>query len=382
MNNPEIKPMPYGRRRGVFRLLVAVFVVSLPFLFLYAKGYRLDLAEQGNFVSTGGMYVTAERVGAEIFIDDELVRETRIFRTAFYAQNIEPGTHKVHVQKEDGHTWVKELPVYPHLVTEAQAFNLPLVSQLKIISEWQTQDGEAVLLATSSLSASTTNSFFIATSTATSTYIQDTAYSSLLKLFATTSQSKTTVELEDIIEDDDSIEISSTTEFFATTTKEWRGVRLYEDSEDVYARWVGNREDMPYYYCAKSFEPLGGASSTVLYGESQTAGLFKKEKEDIIPEINSEILIPPVQVVKESDVCTLDIQIDRNWQTVTYFDFYPGSTDLVIMALEKGVYVVEIDNRAWQNVQPLILGEGLDVRVENGNIYMYDNKLIYQILLN
>jgi protein associated with RNAse G/E len=45
------------------------------------------------------------------------------------------------------------------------------------------------------------------------------------------------------------------------------------------------------------------------------------------------------------------------------------------------VYVVEIDDRSWQNVQPLLQGEGLSFYIENGNIYVYDGKLIYQVII-
>jgi hypothetical protein len=62
-------------------------------------------------------------------------------------------------------------------------------------------------------------------------------------------------------------------------------------------------------------------------------------------------------------------------------DFFRGSTDFILMTLEDGIYVVEVDDRAWQNIQPLLIGENLNVRIENGLIYVYDGELIYQIIL-
>jgi hypothetical protein len=51
------------------------------------------------------------------------------------------------------------------------------------------------------------------------------------------------------------------------------------------------------------------------------------------------------------------------------------------MSLDFGIYVVEVDDRAWQNSQPLLLGRELNMRVENGQIYVYDGSLIYQVIL-
>ena len=133
----EVQPLPHKTRKRTFLFLVLVFITSLPFLYLYATGYRFDFQKPTNLISTGGIYVAAERAGAEIFIDGELVRETRTFRKAFYAQNLDAGTHRISVQKEGYPTCVKELPVTWRLVTEAEAFNIPLVPRSRCIMWWQ-----------------------------------------------------------------------------------------------------------------------------------------------------------------------------------------------------------------------------------------------------
>ena len=97
----EVQPLPYRKRRRTFFFLLALFVISLPFLYLYATGYRFDLSDTNAIVGTGGIYVAAERTGAEIYIDDELVRETRVFRTAFYAQNLDRRLTKYTYKRRD-----------------------------------------------------------------------------------------------------------------------------------------------------------------------------------------------------------------------------------------------------------------------------------------
>lgn len=375
---PDLQPLPYKRRRGTFILLLLIFVASLPFLYFYATGYRFEFGTATNLISsTGGMYIAAERTGAEIFIDDELVRETRVFRRAFYAQSLEPGTHRVHVQKEGHQTWVKELPVLAHLVTEAQAFNLLLVPNVRIISKWQSATGSAVI-SDFVLHASTTNEYIIPVIGSARTFTENTEYASLRAHFSTTSATSTETLAERVSLQIDGLRPTTSATSVpekATTTKEWQGVRLYEYGDEVYAMWIGSKEDMPYYYCADEFPRYSTTTEEVTILE----GLNTEELVASITE--GDELIHPVQTLPEDLVCDPIIWIDRKSQVVKSFDFFPGSTDFVILALQDGIYVVEVDDRAWQNVQPLLFGEDLDMRVQNGQVYVYDGEVIYQVIL-
>ncbi len=383
---PPTRPLPQRHRQYTFLLLLGLFLVSIPFLYLYATGYRYDFTGKNNFISTGGIFIGAERTGAEIFIDDELVRETRVFRRAFYAQNLDPGTHRVHVQRPDSHTWVKELPVYPHLVTEAQAFNLPIVPEARVISEWNTIEGGVVVPEVYVPRATTTQAFFFATTTATSTYAIQTEFRSRLELFvpATTTPVAVSGPVRAGVERIEALlattTATSTAEMeLATTTKEQNGVRLFESGDDVYAIWFGPREGMPYYYCAEPFDRY----STTTEEEPPLAPVAVVANAVVaVAELpNPAELDAPVQQVPEDMPCVPEIRIDRKWQKVDTFDFFPGSSDLVIMGLEHGIYVVEIDDRAWQNVQPLMEGDNLKVRVDSGRIYIYDGTLIYEMIV-
>lgn len=372
---PHVKPLSYRHRYWFFYLLAGIFVASLPFLFLYASGYRFEFGKTG-LVSTGGLYIAAERTGAQIFINDELVRETRVFRRAFYAQGFPEGTHKVHVTKEGHHTWVKELPVYSHLVTEAQAFNLPLVPKVTIVTPWRTQAGVNVVTSSSTLQGKAVfvNQYLLEPRANSKTMQANPEFANLLELFTATSTS-TETGTPGIVERVQTTFTTATSSVpVATTTKEWQGVMLFEKGGEIYARFVGAANNMPYYYCAASFpryEPV--ATST-----RATAGVVKvAEAMDI-----EEDLLLEVQTVTDPESCDPTIMMDRRGEEISYFDFFPNSTDLVVMGSESGIYVVEIDDRAWQNRQPLLMGENLEVRVRNGNIYVFDGEYIYQIQIS
>lgn len=357
--SPQVQPLSYRHRFLFFYLLLAVFVAALPFLILYATGYKLGWGD--SLKPTGGLYVAAERSGVQIFIDDQLVRETRIFRRAFYAQGLEAGTHKVHLQKAGHHTWTKELPVYAHLVTEAQAFNLPLVPNVRLITKWQTPAGVSVITATSTVlfNASTTSQYLLEPRANSASLVENPEFADLLELFVEPKPVKGKVA-------------TST----ATTTKEWRGVQLSEDKEGkVFASFVGSREQMPYYYCAEPFPRFEVATSSKVSSVKLAATVVESQ------EGEEGALSLPLQTISDEQECDPVIQIGGG-EAIQYFDFFPDSIDLIVIGTDSGAYVIEVDNRAWQNRQPLLLGTGLKVRVVNGTIYAYDGKVIYQVLIN
>ncbi len=379
----EVQPLSYTKRRRTFFFLLALFVISLPFLYLYATGYRFDLNDKNAIVGTGGIYVAAERTGAEIYIDDELVRETRVFRTAFYAQNLAPKTHRVHVQKEGHHTWVKELPVTSHRVTESQSFNMPLVPMLRVISEYTSATGSPVVRMTLSLPyASTTREVVATTTKATSTFTINPEYVSLIANFKST----TTVPEKTLIKrvQDELTGTSTETVEEATSTRENGGVRLIRASDgNVYAEWIGPFEQMPYYYCATAFPRYSTTTEVVKTNTGIVTNENTKIQNTATIELTAEeqeAFIHPIQQVEEDVPCDRRIKIDPQSE-IRGFEFFPGSSDFVIVELPTGIYMIEIDSRAWQNLQPLLLGENLHVHIENGGIYVYDESLIYQIIL-
>jgi hypothetical protein len=374
----HVKPLPYKTRQRTFGLLLLVFVISLPFLYLYATGYRYDIEKPTNLVSTGGIYVAVELGGANIYIDDELVRETRTFRKAFYAQSLDAGTHRVHVQKDGYHTWVKELPVSKHLVTEAEAFNLPLVPQVRVISKYLSATGTTIVRAPLT-NASSTNELLATTTLAKkgpSAVVENAEFKSLIARFGTTSTStraETAAQhLKDLIKKS-ATSTSGAEE--ATTTLVLGGVRLSKQGDDLFATWIGSFEEMPYYYCAPDFEPHGTGNIPA----TNTLDAFVDQTD--VDSVDDEAIIHPIQTIPKDAVCDPTIRIDRKGQDIQAFDFYLGSTDFILLVIQNGIYVVEVDDRSWQNAQPLIRGTNLRMYIENGNIYVYDGDLIYQMIM-
>jgi len=373
---PQIKPLAYKKRKWFFRVLILSFIVIMPLVVFYATGYRFDFSKESPIISTGGIYISVPVDNADIYINEELVRDIRVFRRASYIQNLNAGIHRVHVQSEGLQTWVKELPVQSHIVTEVQSFNMPVVPQIRLIGGWISGTGRQVFpkVATSTIAnkfsfASTTEQVLASTTIATTTLTVNQEYDFVRSLFGTTTESETLVGrvVQGVNEAFVFTEGSTTATATPTTTIVNRDMKLYESDGEVYATWLGRDNEIPYYFCVN----YQAASSTVTqYGKHVYEG---------VATVLATMPITETQNLS-GRICRDTIRIDRKGKEVKMFDFFPNSIDLVLLLLDDGLYVTEIDDRAWQNVQLLYPGNNIDARVSGGRIYVKDGNYLMEVL--
>ena len=375
---PDVQPLPYNQRRFVFITSLLVFCITVPLLVFYAIGYRFDFSgEVTNIRSVGGMYVTSGVRDVEMYIDDEPVEDMRIFQAAAYIQNLEAGVHQIHVQGAGLQTWVKELPIFSHFVTEVQSFNIPTEPQVRIITKYISSSGESVYFgATSSipsLLASSTNTFYATSSMATSTYTVSAEHTFVESLFASSSEESILLEKQRLREIKDRFsfgDVATSSVQQATTTKEYRDTRVYKDGEDVYIEWTGEEKDIPYYYCVR----LENSTSTAtLYGEHVSTSL----QAQIVASRGVGVVTATED--DEDRYCRKEIRIDRKGMEVISFDYFPNSRDLILMHLSDGLYVVEVDDRAWQNTQLLYPGNTIEVVFDGGQIFIKDDEYYLEV---
>lgn len=353
--------------------MLFLFIVLVPLLVLYATGYRFNIFNiEGTFRVVGGLYITTNVEDANIVMNDEPVEDVRIFQRAAYIQNVPDGVHEVYVEAPGVTTWVKELPVFAHLVTEAKSFNMPEVPQVRVITEWVHATTGASILSVPTTStpfakASTSNLFFISTSTATSSYVPNTEYAYVESLFGTSTESQTSRAAEILNLRNLGTQSTSTATTTATTTKQLHNTLLYEVDGEVYVSWLGDRRSIPYYYCV-NYE--GATTTAALYGEH----VYKQLAEQL-----SSTTDLTKKTGKDEILCRSTIRIDRGYSEVTWFNFVPDNRDLVLMLLDGGLYVVEADDRAWQNMQLLYPGNDLKVVVDGRSIYVQDGNYLLEV---
>lgn len=371
---PEIKILPYKHRQQFFWVLLILFIVALPTMIFYTTGHRLNLGDKDNrIVTTGGIYVTTDNLEVDVYLDNDQVKRPRLFRSAYYIQNIEAGEHRVVVQKDGLHTWVKELPVDPYIVIEAAAFNMPITPIIRPVTEYTNgflpvlfNQDEAVEIFEG---ATTSVPYILASTSATSSYFINPEYDFVARLFSTTSTTSVSVFDRFIAEVEKfgfATATVSGTEATSSLHVEKGNIRLVQHGSDIYARWVGVENSVPYYFCVNDIDV---EIMSTRYGQHVAEQVVAQRTSTTTPLISDG-----------ERVCRQEIKIDRKRQDVFLFDFVPGSNDLVLLQLEDGLYVTEIDDRAWQNTQLLYPGNNHQVVVYNDTIYIKKGDQYFEIL--
>ena len=370
-----------GRHRAVFFWgLVLVFLLVLPTMIFYTTGYRLSFEDDvTTVVTTGGVYVSTQSLDVDVYLDEEQVERPRLFRSAYYIQNIDAGLRRIVVQGDDVQTWVKLVPVDSRIVTEAAAFNLPTIPQLRPITQWQTTDGAAVYQAVQASSTifgsgTSTEEFVLSTTSASlASYTVNPEYEFVETLFGSTTATTTSRSVfAQFRQNQDRFRFASPQDAVVTTSTstpmiiERNDVQLLSRAEELYAVWRGSQNDVPYYFCITN---TNASTTAARYGEHVAAAVYA----------TSTATSSPIFMVDDR-TCRSEIKLDRLRQDVYLFDFFPGSSDLVLLHLQDGLYVTEIDDRSWQNTQPLYLGGDFQTIVENDVIYIKQNNNYFEII--
>lgn len=344
----------------------------------YTSGYRLSFEDEGTkVVTTGGIYITTDELEVQVYLDEVQVERPRLFRSAYYIQNIEVGQHRVVVQGNGLQTWVKEIPVDAYIVTEAAAFNMPEVPTIRPISQYKNQEGELVFYANSTSTvlfpgSTTTVPYVISTKKATTTYNLNQEFEYVESLFKNTLSTTSSSLIDRIGQEIQLFQFSTTTDGVEASTTvaypyvERSNMRIIDKGDDLYAYWAGQENNVPHYFCV-----TGNASSSVAKRYGNHVAL---QVEDLRIARTDPLLI------EGSRFCRSEIRLDRKWQDVSYYEFFPGTSDLVVLRLQDGLYVTEIDDRAWQNTQQIYSGDKFEVIVTNTNIYIKENGRYFELL--
>jgi hypothetical protein len=397
-----VAPLARSKRTFLFVTLFLIFVIAVPLFVFHAIGYRYDFfSTDRGIISTGALYVTVPHATAQIYLNDERVRDARVFRRASYIQHVAPGLQRIHVSDPGLHTWVKELPVYPYMVTEAEAFLLPVRPQLRLITEYigiesdvplvteeqfaflsdtasTTMVSEVMVFATSSSVVRGTTSRAIATTTLPLNAKINPEYTVVTEKFAHGSTISTASVLEQAIANDQpvfqfqtrSLATSTPAEESATTTKIRGALTLFTRANEIVVLYTGNTRDIPYYFCVPN---INLASTTEVYGAHVMRGL-----EPVLAATGDAVI---TETGNSNRVCRSEIPIDTQGAVVYSFDFVSVGIEAVITHRSDGIFVTEIDDRSWQNTQK-IYGDTAAAMVIDGNrVFVKDEKGFYAELL-
>ena len=96
----------------------------------------------------------------------------------------------------------------------------------------------------------------------------------------------------------------------------------------------------------------------------QKMALFRIDTTLYAEWLGTNDYLPPFFCKKS--VCTDLIEVFTGISDKTYYDFYPGRNDIMLIALKGGIYAVELDTRGGQNKMLVYGGNDLSFRVQDG----------------
>jgi hypothetical protein len=111
-------PIPLYRRLLPW-IFFGIFLILAPFLVLYSSGYRYN-AKKGLLEQHGTLIIDSVPTGALVRLDGQLTGETT--PTTFPSMN--PGWHRISVEREGYTSWEKMLEIKPKQVTFANQIHL------------------------------------------------------------------------------------------------------------------------------------------------------------------------------------------------------------------------------------------------------------------
>lgn len=100
-------------RRIIFFLFLIAFLILVPVIILYARGYSFDFNKK-TIVATGGIYLKSYPSKAKIYINDNPKGKTNK-----YIRRLIPKIYEIKIVKDNYHPWQKELAVESGIVTKA-----------------------------------------------------------------------------------------------------------------------------------------------------------------------------------------------------------------------------------------------------------------------
>lgn len=118
-----MQPLSRRKRRIYLYGLGVLFLIAIPFVLLYAAGYRYRSGV--GFVQTGGIFIAVAATSASVSLDGEHIGTSGILKHDFYIDNLSPGAYTIVVAHDDYHPWSRTLVVESNLVTGAASLLVP-----------------------------------------------------------------------------------------------------------------------------------------------------------------------------------------------------------------------------------------------------------------
>ncbi len=141
----RMQPLSFRTRITFFFSLVALFLVVVPIVMLYANGWRFS-PELGLY-KTGGVFVAIPYSNVTLSINGEEIGTTGLLQRSFYIDNLAASTFVLRATGKGYYPWERMVVVEPQIVTDTRVFLVSTdvaVIQLSATSTGTTTDARTI----------------------------------------------------------------------------------------------------------------------------------------------------------------------------------------------------------------------------------------------
>lgn len=348
--------MAIRKRRLILAVCGLFFLALAPILLLYTLGYRID--QNLKIGRIGGLYISSPVSGSEIFVNNEMEKQTNLLQNGMFLQNLKTGFYSVLVAKEGYWTWQKTLEIKEGVVAEARAFLTPMSPKGTVLfrgpfaSVWASPY-DKILLLEKTRGNQRQIAFYLPEADA---FLNPAPGKTTELLFFKKEISEIFWEEGAVILEIDgrkikvvfdlnlnSVEATPEPRYLFTANHKYERVtsrkkeRLWQDprTNEIWVEWLEDAELTPYYLCA------------------------------VKPCESSKYLISAFRY------------------PVKNADFFPGRKDIVVAAVQNSVFAMEIDGRSGRINQPIYKGKDPTFALfpDKSEIYVLDDGILYAINL-
>ncbi|MBI2024081.1 hypothetical protein HYT00_01700 [Candidatus Giovannonibacteria bacterium] len=335
------------KRKVILWISIAAFIVLMPVVMLYALGYRLD--DTWQLRKTGGINITSDITGSEIFLNGQLKKTTNLLQKDVFIDNLAPGKYEIQVLANGYLPWVKKLEVFSQLVTEVRPLLIPSDSNLEIILRGQFSE------------------------------LRASPYDSLVYL----SEEKDNEKILRWF-------LPKTREFLSDTGP----LLKYKKSFEL-VRWlpggavfnIDGKVRRVLFNLGKrtvSAVPIGD-ESPLKNGEELAQVFEKNDPRDAVqlkysPSDKNMEATWIAETIRPHYFSSTTETLILN-KTFRNFDFFPERRDAVIAAYDNGVWAIEIDSRGGRLIIPIYKGKNPDFILlpDSRNIYILDDRILIEV---
>lgn len=370
--------MTLKKRRVLLLISVVIFIIAAPVINLYLSGYRLT--SDFKLTKTGGIYVHSPKSGAKVFLNNEFQEETGLIQSGVFMQNLKPGNYTVLVAKDGFWPWQKTIDVRGEHVSEIRAILISKEPEGKVLTKGSflninVSPYQKIIAITEKNSKGNTsklnfyvpdkNTFLNPTNINTPEILNFTKISNFKW-----EENGVTLQLEP---KNTLIKIT-----FSLNNETYSSEKIKQDNFS----FVNSNLESSIFYANESQKLIDFNTAKITSGQKEIIWLGNSGK-TIFYNYSPEEKELPYFIYNEKKI-EMPLKIFNSKYPIENVDFFPGRRDAIIIAVNNGVYAMDLDGRGKRMMQPIYKGKKPTFGIFKGedSVYILDDGNLSEITIN